>query len=193
MSLPKTALIIVDVQNDFCPGGALPVPKGDEVIPVINQLIRSGNFFLVVSQDWHPPAHVSFVGHGGNWPEHCKEDTWGARVHPELDIRDRLYFSVKKGTRREEDNYSAFEGDSSLTEFLRHRGITRVFVAGLATDYCVKATALDAARLGFETFVVEDAVRGVDVKEGDSEAALQEMTEAGVVRVRYQVVIDLAL
>ena len=170
------ALIVVDVQNDFCAGGALAVPGGDDVVEVINWLMPWFTHVLG-TLDWHPPNHSSFKEFGGPWPVHCVQDTKGAETHPGLDTSKIAHF-VKAGTKVEIDGYSGF-ADTDLEDQLRSRGVTRVFVTGLATDYCVKHTALDALRLGFETVVVTDAVRAVDVEEGDGEKALAEMTEAG--------------
>ena len=171
------ALLVVDVQNDFCPGGALAVDRGDEVVAPINRLAR--DFELVVAtRDWHPPDHRSFVGEGGPWPVHCVRDSDGAQLHPLLD-RARLDAIVDKGRARDEEGYSAFES-TGLEELLHAHGVTRVHVAGLALDYCVKQTALDARRLGFAVVVHRDATRAVDVQVGDGERALDELAAAGV-------------
>jgi nicotinamidase/pyrazinamidase len=182
------ALLIVDFQNDFTPGGALPVPGGDEIGPVLNAI--ADRFDLVVAtRDWHPPDHGSFAGvevdpakwegidPPGIWPPHCVQDTPGAELHPSLD-RTQVDVIVDKAQDPNTQGYSSFHG-GNLADVLRERGVTRVFVAGLATDYCVKNTVLDARRLGFEVTVVEDAVRGIDVEPGDSERALEEMRRTG--------------
>lgn len=173
------ALIIVDVQNDFCPGGALAVPEGDKVVPVINRIIPL--FPLVVaSKDWHPKDTVHFK----KWPPHCVQGTKGADFHPDLDV-SKVQKTFLKGTHNKDDGYSAFESTSEeLAAFLRKKGVTDLYVAGLATDYCVKATALDADKNGFETFVVEDAVAAVNAKQGDEEKALKAMRKAGVTLIR---------
>jgi nicotinamidase/pyrazinamidase len=193
------ALILVDIQNDFLPGGALAVPDGDAVIEVANRL--SPSFEVVVAtQDWHPADHGSFAAnHEGSktyqlgelnglpqvmWPVHCVQDSPGAEFSIWLDLRfvDRV---IQKGTDPLIDSYSGFFDNGRLKatgmeDFLRSRGVTQVYVMGLATDYCVKATAIDAASLGFETFLIQDGSRGVNVQEGDVEAAIASMTQAGV-------------
>ena len=152
------ALIVVDVQNDFCPGGALAVAEGDEVVPVLNRLMpRFGT--VVATQDWHPADHRSFAARGGEWPEHCVAESAGAALHPALD-QGPIDLFVRKATTSEAEAYSGFDG-TDLAERLRGRGVRRVFVGGLALDYCVDATARDAARAGFETYVVRDATRAV--------------------------------
>lgn len=173
------ALLIVDVQNDFCPGGALAVPAGDKVVPVLNRLMSL--FPLVVaSKDWHPKESVHFK----KWPPHCVQGTKGAEFHPDLNAAG-IHRTFLKGTKDQDDGYSAFEATSEdLADFLRKKGVTELYVGGLATDYCVKASALDADRNGFETFVVEDAVAAVEVKPGDGERALKAMAHAGVTLIR---------
>ena len=172
------ALIIVDFQNDFTPGGALAVPNGDEIAGKIGALAASGDYDLVVAtRDWHPADHSSFTAQGGPWPVHCVAGTEGAQLHPELD-RSRIDIVVDKGQAVDTNGYSGFEG-TELEEILRERGITQVTVVGLATDYCVKNTALDALRAGFAVTVDGGAVRGVEVEDGDSEQALAEVRAAG--------------
>jgi nicotinamidase/pyrazinamidase len=172
------ALIIVDFQNDFTPGGALPVAEGDQIAGRINELAADPRFDLIVAtRDWHPPDHGSFAEQGGPWPVHCVRDGEGAQLHPALE-RERVDVVVDKGQNRDAEGYSGFE-ETPLAELLRSRRIDRVTVVGLATDYCVKNTALDALREGFEVTVDSDAVRGVEVNEGDSEKALAEVREAG--------------
>jgi nicotinamidase/pyrazinamidase len=172
------ALLIVDFQNDFTPGGALAVPHGDEIADRINALAASGDYDLVVAtRDWHPPDHGSFAPQGGPWPVHCVADTPGAQLHPALD-RSRVDVIVDKGRDASTEGYSGFEG-TGLGDRLRERGITQVTVVGLATDYCVKNTALDALRQGFQVTVDATAVRGVEVAPGDSERALAEVRAAG--------------
>jgi nicotinamidase/pyrazinamidase len=170
------ALLVVDVQNDFCPGGALPVPTGHEVVEVINWLMPRFEH-VIATQDVHPPDHSSFNEQGGPWPEHCVEGTKGAEFHPGLDL-DRIDDIVQKGTARDTDGYSGFAG-TDLADRLGKRGINRVFVTGLATDYCVKATALEAVEQGFDVVVITDAIAAVDVTEGDGKRALDEMVRAG--------------
>jgi nicotinamidase/pyrazinamidase len=197
--MPKQALIIVDVQHDFLPGGALPVPEGDQVIPVINQLQKQ--FELVVAtQDWHPAGHGSFASsHPGKrpgevielhglpqvlWPDHCVQGTLGAELARGLDTA-RIARVFQKGTDPAVDSYSGFfdnghRHDTGLADYLRQQGVQVVYVAGLATDYCVKYTALDAARLGFETHLLLPACRGVNLCPGDVDRAVEEMRAAGV-------------
>jgi nicotinamidase/pyrazinamidase len=171
------ALIIVDVQNDFCPGGALAVPDGDAVVPIINRVID--RFPLVVAtQDWHPAHHCSFIEQGGTWPPHCVAGSEGAELHPCLRA-DSINIRIRKATTPEADAYSGFQG-TDLTEQLHSREVDAVTVVGLATDYCVKATALDAKAAGFQVTVLAGACRAVDVQPGDGERALEEMRAAGV-------------
>jgi nicotinamidase-related amidase len=172
------ALIIVDFQNDFTPGGALAVDEGDTIAPRINELAGSGAFDLVVAtRDWHPPDHGSFAEQGGPWPVHCVAGSHGAQLHPALDA-SAVDVIVDKGQDPATEGYSGFDG-TNLGELLRERGIDEVVVVGLATDYCVKNTALDALREGLRVHVDEQAVRGVDVEPGDSERALAELRAAG--------------
>ncbi len=177
----QAALIIVDVQNDFCPGGRLAVPDGDRVVPVINQLAPLFPV-VVTTQDWHPANHCSFEAQGGPWPPHCVQGSAGAELHPALD-RQHVTARVKKGMRADADAYSGFEGTDdtghTLAEILRQHGVTEIYVTGLATDYCVRATVLDGLKQGFKVHVVTDAIRGVNVKPGDDARALEEMRSAG--------------
>lgn len=195
------ALILVDIQNDFLPAGALPVQEGDAVIPVANHLSASDRFDLVIAtQDWHPRNHGSFAAnHPGKtpgdvidlhgleqilWPVHCVQDTPGAAFAPALD-RSRIDRVFVKGTDPAIDSYSGFfdnghRKSTGLGEFLRERGVARVFVLGLATDYCVKFTALDARQLGFEVTLVVDGSRAVNVRAGDESRAIDAMRAAGV-------------
>ena len=172
------ALIIVDFQNDFTPGGALAVAEGDAIAPRVNELARSGDFELVVAtRDWHPADHGSFAAAAGPWPPHCVAGTPGAELHPALD-RALVDVVVDKGQEPGHEGYSAFEG-TELGELLRARGIDDITVVGLATDYCVKQTALDALRLGLGVTVDVEAVRAVEVAPGDGERALDEIRAAG--------------
>lgn len=175
------ALIVVDVQNDFCPGGALAVAGGDVVVPVINDVQAAFNL-IVFTRDWHPADHCSFADEpqfvDGSWPVHCIRETHGAAFHPELRVPDQARV-VDKATAVAPDAYSGFDG-TDLVDWLLESGVRRVFACGLATDYCVKATALDAVNAGFETVVVVDATRAVDNPPGTGEAALAEMARAGV-------------
>jgi nicotinamidase/pyrazinamidase len=175
------ALVVVDFQNDFAaPDGALSVAGGDALAPRINELMRSGDYDLVVAtRDWHPADHGSFAERGGIWPVHCVQDTDGARLHPELDAA-AVDVIVDKGQDPGTDGYSGFDG-TNLEELLRERGIDQVTVVGLATDYCVKHTALEALQAGFAVTVDTTAVRGVDVEPGDSQRALEQIRAAGAV------------
>ena len=188
---PTTALIVVDVQNDFAdPAGSLSVKGGDAVVPVINREIAmatSAGALVVATQDWHPASTPHFAKDGGIWPVHCVADTWGSELHPDLALPADAP-RVHKGANGE-DGYSGFtmrdpttgeEMPTELDGLLRERGVEGVVVVGLATDYCVSATALDAARLGYTTAVLTDAIAAVDLKEGDGERALQAMRDAGV-------------
>jgi nicotinamidase/pyrazinamidase len=170
------ALIMVDVQNDFCPGGALPVPEGDAVIEPINRLAEQVPF-VVATRDWHPPDHLSFKDQGGPWPVHCVRDTSGAQLHPELDS-SRIDAIVDAGREPGHEGYSGFE-HTDLERLLRDRGVDTVHVAGLALDYCVKETALDARRAGFDVVLHRDATRAINVNPGDDERALNELRAAG--------------
>ncbi|MCL6258725.1 bifunctional nicotinamidase/pyrazinamidase [Aquiflexum sp. TKW24L] len=192
------ALIIVDVQNDFIPGGALAVKEGDHVVPIINEL--QGKFdFIVATQDWHPADHGSFAANHPNknvgdfidlngvnqilWPVHCVRDTKGAEFHP--DLRTEKWKAVfKKGTNPKVDSYSGFfdnnrMGDTGLSVFLKQNGIEEVYACGLATDYCVKFTVLDAISEGFKTTLIADATRAVNIREDDYLQAVDEMFKAG--------------
>ncbi len=172
------ALLIIDFQNDFCPGGALAVPHGDEIAPRVTELLDSGGFDLVVAtRDWHPPNHNSFEAQGGPWPPHCVQGTDGAELHSSLD-RSKIDVMVDAGFRPDLEGYSGFE-ETDLEAQLREHGIDSVTVVGLATDYCVRATALDARRAGFDVTLDRAGVRGIDVEAGDSERALEELRAAG--------------
>ncbi len=173
----KDGLIVVDLQVDFCPGGALAVSEGDEIVPPVNRLLDIPGWMKVATRDWHPPDHVSFQAQGGIWPVHCVADTPGAAFHPRLNA-GVVEMVVSKATTPAAEAYSGFDG-TTLADDLRAAGIGRLFVCGLATDYCVKATALDARRERFEVVVVEDAVRAVNVAPEDGEKAVKEMKAAG--------------
>lgn len=193
------SLLIVDVQNDFCSGGALEVPDGELIVPLVN-LLQPHFDLVVTTQDWHPADHKSFaVMHQGKspgdivaingieqilWPVHCVEGSFGAEFHKNLD-RTRVKRNFHKGTNRDIDSYSAFFDNAHLRatglgDYLREQGVKDLFICGLATDYCVKFSTLDAAKLGFATHVVEDACRGVNLKPGDVRRALGEMKDSGV-------------
>ncbi|MDW8048457.1 MAG: bifunctional nicotinamidase/pyrazinamidase [Nitrososphaerota archaeon] len=183
----EDALIIVDVQIDFCPGGMLPVPEGDKIVPILNRYInkfRSAGATIVATRDWHPPNHCSFREQGGSWPPHCIQETEGAMFHRELDVSafDKI---VSKASTPSKEAYSGFDG-TDLEEYLKSRNIRRVFIGGLATDYCVKSTVLDAVRMGFQTYLLEDAVKGVNVRPCDSERAIDEMIKSGARKIRLE-------
>ncbi|MGH7322605.1 MAG: nicotinamidase [Candidatus Rokuibacteriota bacterium] len=181
----RDALVVVDVQNDFCPGGALGVSRGDEVVPVLNRYIerfRQAMAPVFATRDWHPPKTKHFQAYGGVWPSHCVQGTAGAAFHPALSLPDDAVV-VSKGMDPEQDAYSGLQAEDPsglpFAAVLGERGVQRLYIGGLATDYCVKATALDAAREGFEVVVLMDAIRAVDLKPGDGERAIAEMREAG--------------
>jgi len=170
------ALIVVDVQNDFCPGGALSVKNGDLIVKPLNDAMK---YFdnIITTQDWHPKNHISFKKYGGVWPPHCVAESLGSNLHKDLDS-EKVTYRVYKGQNKNKDAYSGFDG-TDLSEYLKNSGIKRVFVGGLATDYCVKATALDSIEEGFETYILEDIVRGVNINSGDDKRALEEIKENG--------------
>ncbi len=170
------ALILVDVQNDFLPGGALAVPLGDEVIPVLNRylaLFRRHGLPIYVSRDWHPIGHCSFAAQGGPWPQHCLAGTSGAAFPAALALGDAACI-VSKAERKEEDAYSAFQ-NTGLSQSLRAQGANRLFIGGLATDYCVLNTVMDALKEHFNVLLLTDAIRAVDVRPGDGDAAIATM------------------
>lgn len=184
MRLGEThALIVVDVQRDFCAGGTLAVPDAEAILPPVQETLRlaqSLGMTIYATRDWHPADHSSFLPQGGVWPVHCVAETEGAAFHPSLELPEDTIV-ISKGTKREGPGYSGFEAGTGLRENLSRRGLDQLVVVGLATDYCVRATCLDAVRAGNSVFVVSDAVRGVGVSPGDIETAEREMTEAGVV------------
>ena len=181
----RTALLVVDVQIDFCPGGALPVPRGDQVVPVLNRYIelfwkRGSPIFA--SRDWHPPNSRHFEASGGKWPVHCVQGTLGAHFHPEL-ILPLGTIVISKGMSIWDDGYSALQGvtenGTAFPMLLRHMNLDRLFVGGLATDYCIKESVLEALKEGFAVTVLADAIRGVERNRGDSDRAVADMVEAG--------------
>lgn len=183
--MARDALIIVDVQNDFCPGGALAVPEGDVVVPVLNRYVEQlapRGVPVFASRDWHPPVTRHFRDYGGVWPPHCVQGTPGAAFHPSLQLPPDVRI-VTKGDDPNEDAYSAFQARTAdgvlLEDALRRAEIERVLVGGLATDYCVKWTVLDARARGFQAILLIDAARGVNLKPHDSEQAIEEMVRAG--------------
>jgi nicotinamidase/pyrazinamidase len=176
------ALLIVDVQNDFCPGGALGVREGDQIIPVLNRWIdeaQKKNIPIYLTRDWHPAGHVSFQERGGPWPPHCVQDTTGAAFHPSLQL-PKTYEVITKGHEHHADSYSAF-GGTDLGERLKKAGVRRLWVGGLAQDYCVRETSLDALRAGFEVHVIVEATRPVDVQTDDGKRALEDIRRAGAI------------
>lgn len=195
MELKKSdALVVVDVQNDFCPGGALAVPDGDEVVPILNEWIEkfgAQELPVIYTQDWHPANHISFRDRGGPWPPHCVQESEGAAFHPDLRIAGVIF---RKGFDPEKEAYSGFDGclvrddgtidrDTDLATWLRQHGVMRIFVGGLTTDYCVRATVLDGLKNGFQVTVLTAASRPVDVQPGDGERAIAEMVSAGAQRL----------
>jgi nicotinamidase/pyrazinamidase len=185
----KDALIIVDVQNDFCPGGALAVSGGDEVIPVLNRVIErfsGAGLPIFATRDWHPEKTSHFSSYGGLWPVHCVQGTRGAEFHANLELENDIVV-VSKGMTPDEDSYSGFQArDSSgtrLAELLRRKEIERIIVGGLATDYCVKHTVLDGLKEGFKVVLLADAIRAVNLKPHDGELAIAEMVSAGAVKI----------
>lgn len=197
--MPERCLVMVDIQNDFCPGGSLAVAEGDAVVPVANRLQPAFDL-VVATQDWHPPDHASFAAnHEGRqpfeviewrgmdqvlWPVHCVQDSEGAAFVPDLDLT-RVDQVFRKGDDREIDSYSGFfdnghEKATGLGDYLKDQGVREVYLVGIATDVCVKFTALDSRKLGFETYLVLDGCRGVDMNEGDVDRAVDEMRAAGV-------------
>lgn len=181
------ALLIVDVQHDFCPGGALPAEDGDDVVPVLNRTVekfQAAGYPVFASRDWHPEGSAHFEERGGPWPPHCIQGTEGAEFHRDLVLPDEAIIITKGDDPDEDEGYSAFEGKSddgaSLISKLQEADVEEVFVGGLATDYCVRASALDAVKAGFRTHLIVDAVRGVDLNPGDSGLAIEEMKRDGV-------------
>lgn len=175
---PNDALIVVDVQKDFCLGGTLPVDEADEIVPVLNRWIDAAQQCgarLIFTRDWHPEEHVSFVSQGGPWPRHCVRDTEGAEFHSELRVPEQAQI-VSKGVGRDKDNYSAFDG-TGLADQLKQEGVSRLWIGGLAQDVCVRATVLDACQAGFEVHVLADGTRPVDAQQ--RHRSLEEMQQAG--------------
>jgi len=184
----KAALVIVDVQNDFCPGGSLAVAEGDKVVAVLNRHIErflSAGLPIFATRDWHPANTRHFNTGGGQWPTHCVQDTEGGKFHPDLALPESAVV-VSKGVSPDADSYSGFEATDAagagLAERLRGLGVERIFVGGLATDYCVKFTVLDGLKEGFKVTLLEDAIRGVNLRPGDSAQAIDDMVRAGADR-----------
>lgn len=186
----RDALVIVDVQNDFCPGGALGVPDGDRVVPVLNRYAErfaARQAAVFASRDWHPSVTSHFKAHGGVWPPHCVQESAGARLHADLVLPAGAVL-VSKGMDPTADAYSCFQAETEdgmpFAATLGELGISRLFIGGLATDYCVKATVLDGVQAGFEMVVLEDAIAAVDLSAGDGERALADMRAVGAQLVR---------
>jgi len=180
----EKALVVVDVQNDFCPGGSLAVKQGDIIIQSINELVsgfEDARLPTVFTRDWHPANHCSFVTRGGQWPPHCVRGTFGARFHPSLKIPPKAII-ISKGTKSDSDAYSGFQG-TDLADRLRSAGARELFVSGLATDYCVKSTVLDALEQGFGATVIVDCTKGVNLARADSANAIREMVSRGAKRL----------
>ncbi|MEX0653937.1 MAG: nicotinamidase [Phycisphaeraceae bacterium] len=176
------AIIVVDVQNDFCPGGALPVEEGDKIVPVLNHwldAVRHDVPVVVASCDWHPPNHVSFQERGGPWPRHCVQGTPGAAFHPDLHLPKDAWI-IRKGTDPDEDQYSALDR-TGVIERLQSQAVRRLWVGGLALDVCVRATVFDALGAGFEVHLIADATRAVNVRPDGGKQAIEQMQEAGAI------------
>lgn len=195
----KTALILVDIQNDFCPGGNLAVKGGDDIIPLVNKIMDKYDI-IVATQDWHPKSHKSFASNNEGkqigelstlnglqqvmWPDHCIQNTEGAKIHKDLDMSKTIKI-FQKGTNPEIDSYSGFfdndkKSSTGMSEWLKEQGVDSVHIVGLALDYCVKATAEDAKRLGFKTSVIIEATRAVNISPDDGEKAIKSLKELGV-------------
>ncbi len=177
----RSALLVVDVQRDFCPGGSLVVKEGDQVVPGLNSVIgafeRSG-LPIFFTRDWHPRDHISFKDQGGMWPSHCVQGTPGAEFHADLLVPADASV-ISKGDQSDAEAYSGFQG-TDLSLRLRNLGVSRIFLGGLTTDYCVRQSALDARQLAFEVEVLKDCIRPADVQPGDGDRALEELEKAGV-------------
>ncbi|MCX7760716.1 MAG: nicotinamidase [Hydrogenothermaceae bacterium] len=184
----KDALIVVDMQNDFMPYGVLPVKDADKIIPTINwyvDIFSKAGQPVFFTRDWHPENHISFKGFGGIWPPHCIADTEGSKFHPDLKIPEDNKFIISKGTSRDFDAYSGFQG-TILDTLLRERGIKRIFICGVATDFCVKNTALGGINLGFQVFILEDSIKGVF--EDSSKNAVDTLLKEGAVLInKYEI------
>ena len=179
----KSALILVHVQNDFCPGGALPVTEGDKIIPLMNRyigLFQSEGLPVIATRDWHPANHCSFKEQGGMWPVHCVQGSRGAQFRADLHIPNGSLI-ISGATNPNKEAYSSFDG-TSLNDHLEDMGTKTLYIVGLATDYCVKRTVLDGCQLGYRVVVLEDAVKGVNVRPEDSQLALKEMVAAGAIK-----------
>ncbi len=183
---PLDALLVVDVQRDFLPGGALAIPRGDEIIPVLNRYLRlfeASGLPIFASRDWHPPDHLSFQQQGGPWPIHCVRDSQGARFAPELELPESTHV-IAKATAPNRESYSAFAG-TDLDEQLRALRVVRLFVGGLASEYCVLQSVRDALALGYAVTLLRDAIRPLDAKVGDGQRAVDEMLRLGAAAVEW--------
>ena len=191
MTFSRRALLVVDVQNDFCPGGALAVAQGDKIIPILNRYIEifsKGKNSIIASRDWHPRRTKHFKEFGGIWPVHCVQNTPGAAFHPALKLPSQTII-VSKGMDSEKDSYSAFQAVDERGRFLREiledLDVKELWIGGLATDYCVKASVLDALKI-FKAYLLVDAVKGVDIHPGDSKKAMEQMVKAGAVKITFK-------
>jgi nicotinamidase/pyrazinamidase len=185
----KKALLVVDLQNDFCPAGALAVPEGDKIVPTINKYIKifsRNKLPIFASRDWHPIKTKHFKDFGGVWPVHCIQNTKGASFHPKLKLPKEAIL-LYKGMDPNKNSYSAFQAEDprgvEFLNLLRLFGIKELYIGGLATDYCVKSSAIDATKFGFKVRLLVDAIKGVDLKKGDSEKAIQEMAKKGAKKI----------
>jgi len=190
--MPDKALIIVDVQNDFCSGGTLPVPDGDKVVSPLNLYIAEfmkRDFLVVASRDWHPPETKHFSSYGGIWPVHCVKNTQGGNFHPEL-LLPKHAVVISKGMDPDKDSYSAFQGEDeqgrNLQQILQEAQVKEIYIGGLATDYCVKASCLDGLLHHWKVFILNDAIRGVDIHPGDSDKAIEEMRRSGAIMINFE-------
>lgn len=190
--MKKSALVVIDVQNDFCPGGALPVKEGGMVVPALNRYIerfKAAGLSVYATRDWHPEKTIHFSEYGGKWPAHCVHWTAGAQFHPGLELPEDAVI-ITKGEGPDDNGYSAFEGNDAggrpFSDALNDGRINHLYVGGLATDYCVRHTVLDALKQGIGVTVLLDAVKGVDVKQGDSRRAIDEMIENGADTITFE-------
>ncbi|MEK7590348.1 MAG: bifunctional nicotinamidase/pyrazinamidase [Patescibacteria group bacterium] len=195
--MAKKALLMVDVQNDFCPGGALAVINGDKVVGPLNAMLMLAderNWLVVASRDWHPAVTTHFKNYGGIWPTHCVQNTPGAAFHRNLAVVAYKDIIISKATQPDEDGYSAFEGKTkdgkNLADVLKEYKIDEIYIGGLATDYCVKASALDAVKNSFKTFLLLDACQAVNIQPDDGDQALETMKNAGVIITTTQEVFN---
>lgn len=192
----KKALLAVDVQNDFCPGGALAVPEGDKVVEVLNQYIKifsAKKLPVFASRDWHPKKTVHFKKFGGTWPVHCVQGTKGAQFHPKLKLPKEAII-LSKGMDPEKDSYSAFQAEDNngqlFLNLLKILGIEELYIGGLATDYCIKFSACDALKNGFKVKLLTDAMKGVNLKPNDSRCAIEEMVKMGAKKIIFKEILS---